>query len=55
MEISSNRCDNYDNCGNNQDEAGCSGVSWLIVGILIGVAVLVVVLAILVWVRMSKA
>lgn len=48
------QCDGYNSCGNNQDESGCSGVSWLIVAILIVVAVFVVVLAILVWVRMSK-
>ncbi|KAI2808609.1 hypothetical protein RDWZM_005856 [Blomia tropicalis] len=47
-------CDGMNSCGNNQDEAGCSGISWWIAAILVGIAVIVVVLALLVWIRMSR-
>lgn len=50
------QCDGFNNCGNNQDEDGCFGLtSWLAVGVLIVLAIIVVVLAIFVWIRMSKA
>ncbi|KAH9493966.1 Suppressor of tumorigenicity 14 protein [Dermatophagoides farinae] len=49
------QCDGYNNCGNDLDEYNCPGqLSWWMVGMLIPIAIIVVVLAIFVWIRMSK-
>jgi len=48
------QCDGYNNCGNNQDESGCAGVSIWIIILLIAIGIAVVVLAIFVWYRMAQ-
>lgn len=48
------QCDGYNNCGNDNDESGCAGVSIWIIILLIAIGILVVILAIFVWYRMAQ-
>ena len=48
------QCDGFNNCGNDQDEVGCAGVSLWAIILLVIIGILVVVLAIFVWYRMAQ-